>query len=276
LSKKVNRIVSIPYKHIWFQYGDVLKLLKKTKHVLIVDVALNDIDDSFLNLLVKKGAVVDLYLMNSMDASSPMFLNVRNRLSNGLWHKIYTFDPVDAKKYGFDYSGFNYYSKNECVANSFETKYDAYFVGGIKGNREGLINSVYEKIVGDNGIAYFNVMVYKGQNINYHSGINYVFENWAPYEGVLKAVLESKCVVEILQDGQFGASLRYFEAVCFNKKLITNNPYIKTFPFYDERFMRVFETAEDIDVEWMKKEEFVDYHYDGSFSPRNLLKLGNF
>ena len=39
---------------------------------------------------------------------------------------------------------------------------------------------------------------------------------------------------------------------------------------YDERYMKYFHTINDIDIEWIKTKESIDYGYDGRFSPLGL------
>ena len=67
------------------------------------------------------------------------------------------------------------------------------------------------------------------------------------------------------------------EAVIYNKRLITKNEEIKELPYYDSRYMQYFEKIEDIDWEWLRTDEKVDYHYKGDFSvqawKQNLLQL---
>lgn len=84
-------------------------------------------------------------------------------------------------------------------------------------------------------------------------------------------MLNTNVIIEILQKGQNGSSLRYFEAVCYNRKLLTNNPNIEKLPFYNPEYMKVFSSSDDIDVEWVKKKGEIDYGYDRSFSPYYLL-----
>lgn len=81
----------------------------------------------------------------------------------------------------------------------------------------------------------------------------------------------SNCILEVLIEGMTGATLRYNEAVCYNKKLLTNNKNIVNLPFYDPRYMRVFDSPDDIDVEWVRKQVPIDYHYDGRFSPTHII-----
>lgn len=270
-SPKLNRLLPLPYKHLWYGFSDIFSLLKRTKHILIIDTALRSLDEDLLHKLKAKGAILDLYLINSMNAESPRFLEIKSKLSLDVWHKIYTFDPVDAKKYGYSFRGFDYYSKHS-VSIPEALEFDAHFVGGIKGNREDLVNHLYQAISKHGGKCDFHVMVYKKQKYTEIEGIHYIQGNWQPYSNVLKSLVKSNAIIEILQEGQSGASLRYFEAVCYNKKLLTNNPHIIDFPFYDARYMKIFHDENDIDYDWLCKREPVKYNYQGEFSPHRLVE----
>ena len=88
---------------------------------------------------------------------------------------------------------------------------------------------------------------------------------------MVQDLLQTNCVLEILAVLNPSATLRYKEAVIYNKKLLTTNPEITQLPYYDSRWMRYFEKAEDIDLDWLRTEEHVDYHYQGDFSTRHFL-----
>ena len=85
--------------------------------------------------------------------------------------------------------------------------------------------------------------------------------------------MKANVLLEIVIPGVgAGATLRYYEAVMYGKKLLTNNPTVKELSFYDERFIRYFEKPEDIDLEWVKAREKVDYNYTGEFSTANFCR----
>ena len=62
------------------------------------------------------------------------------------------------------------------------------------------------------------------------------------------------------------------EAICYNKKLLTNNKSIFEFPYYNPQYMRYFSDISQIDMEFLKREETVDYGYNGDYSPLNFIK----
>ena len=93
-----------------------------------------------------------------------------------------------------------------------------------------------------------------------------------PYKEVLESTLKANCILEIVRPGQVGFTLRTFEAVVYNKKLLTNNENIKDFKFYNPQYMKIFKKIEDIDWKWVHETLNVDYHYDDSFSPLRFIK----
>jgi hypothetical protein len=179
---------------------------------------------------------------------------------------VLTFDPADARKYEWIYTGQCYYSKSEIPLRSITT--DLYYIGYVYSNRLGVINECYSH-VSNKALCTFKVSYYE-KDLN--AGIS-VLRKRIPYEQVLNEIQSCNCILEIVKEGQTGPTLRYFEAVCYNKKLLTNNAMVVNLPFYDERYMHVFKSASDIDVDWVAKREPVDYHYDGSFSPIHLIEL---
>ena len=53
-----------------------------------------------------------------------------------------------------------------------------------------------------------------------------------PYQDYLRMVKKTKCLIDIVQDNQTGLTYRVMEALFFDKKLITNNKFIKNCDFY--------------------------------------------
>lgn len=92
------------------------------------------------------------------------------------------------------------------------------------------------------------------------------------YAQVLRRELSAQCLLEIVQPGRKGLTLRPYEAVAYNRKLLTNCKSILDFPYYDPAYMQYFENVEDIDWQWVKDQTPVDYGYKGDFSPALLLE----
>ena len=98
-------------------------------------------------------------------------------------------------------------------------------------------------------------------------------DSYLPYPTVLQQMQSSKCILDMTQAGQSGITLRYYEAVVYNKKLLTNNVNIVNLPFYNPQYMKIYETIEDIDGDWIQSKDMPNYEYAGEFSPVHILEL---
>lgn len=245
------------------------KIKRNYKRAVVVDTALGRMSRHCVDNLRSNVDELNVLILNSFDSASPSFTPVRERLSWFAESEIYTFDPVDAERFGYNYFGLHYYSQHS-VGSRASSDYDCYFVGGVKGGRGSLIYDLFLHLdsMGVNALFECSKL---GQRIDVSAcpGIKWVNRGWQPYEAVLEKCNSSKCVIEILQEGQHAQSIRYFEAVCMNKKLLTTNNRVVELPFYDPAFMKVFHDPSEVDIDWLEDGAMPDYGYDGSFSPRN-------
>jgi hypothetical protein len=185
---------------------------------------------------------------------------------------IFTYDPNDAKTLGLKY--FEIYSKYDKLVNVnlFKNK-DIFYCGSVtyrwKMSRLELVEAIYEYLRGYGVICDFHMTF---ENDASDLECEFKEKQKMQYLEILKHDLSSNVILEIVSDGKFGPTFRYFEAVVYNKKLLTNNPDIVDLPFYNSQYMRIFSNVEDIDAEWIKREEDVEYQYNGEFSPQELWR----
>lgn len=266
-----RRVGIPPGKYVYYCYSDLFKIVPKISYMVIIDGALNVIDISELKKCrqLNPNLTIILYFINSIDAQSPIMKDVRPKIKMFDWDHIYTFDKGDARKYKFDYIGFCYYSSHH-ICEKKEVTNDAYFVGGLKGQRENTIYDTYNFLVSKGVKCMFDLMPFGDNKPAPLLGANF-YHGWKPYDEILEKVQKSNCIIEICQQGQSGATLRYFEAVTMNKKLLTNNKNIANFPFYNPKWMKIFSSVDDIDAEWVKTKEQIDYKYNGEFSPIHFI-----
>lgn len=269
LSGRLFRMgITLPYRYIWFDYGRHIDLSEVSK-IICINGVLDKINYQFLQNCKDHGIEVNLFLLDSIGASSVIMQGNRKNIFRPIWNHVYSFEPCDVKEYGFEYLGFCYYSMDKTIQVPSHPKYDLYFSGNTKGGRYELIHKIYQFVADNRGKAKFEVQL-QNKKEEKKEGVHYNY-HWISYHEVLLGLAESRCILEIVQKNQTGPSLRYFEAVCYNKKLITNNPYIKDFPYYNPQWMKVICTANDIDMDWLVSDEEIDYHYNGDFSPTHLV-----
>lgn len=261
-----NRLYNLPCKYVWRNYSDLLHEKLSLKYILVLSYCVLD-DETLLKTLRKRypSSYICVFVLDTLSEGNEWWKK-RHLLQSKEVNKVLTFDKVDAEKYGWIYTGQCYYSKQKMPSR--DTTIDLYYVGGIYANKSNLIRECYSRALGKLSCEF---KLY-GKNQPFVQGLMLMNER-IPYEQILLDIQSCNCILEIVKDGQTGPTLRYFEAVCYNKKLLTNNPAVVELPFYDERYIHVFNSPSEIDVDWVARRELVDYHYDGSFSPIHLIEL---
>ncbi len=249
--------------------------LKKDKeyYVVVESGSMNRYEIDYFKKIKKNNIHFLLLLLNSMSASSPTLATVKSSVLSDFWEKVYTFDKYDAEKFGWEYIGMSCFSSLPKCKSNVEEVYSAYYVGGLKGNRNKLIIDTCKKLE-EHGIdCKFDLYEYRNDlvsSIDFPLSVT-INREWISYSEVLENVQKSNCIIEILQEGQRTQSTRYFEAIFYNKKLLSNNSELTKLPFYDDRYMRYFNTADDIDIDWVKSKEEVNYNYSGEFSSKKII-----
>lgn len=278
-SRKINSIIHLPFHWIasglsQYDFDDNLE------YVFIFTNSALSLNDRCVWEKIKKmnNAKMVLVLLDSLDIKTKLAPLLRDAVeARNIWDAIYTYDHNDAEKYNLRYLGECYYSDIRGYIQRINgPKKDIYFSGRLKPGKEEKLYTLADYF-GKNRIkSDFRLFLKRGDEEYYsekdiREGIK-VFRKPKDYLDVVQEAQDSNCVLEILQDGQQAPSLRYYEAVMFNKKFLTNNKNVTKLAFYDPRFMKNFEYVKDIDCEWVRKREKVDYKYKDEFSPKNMIK----
>lgn len=211
-----------------------------------------------------------------------IYLDVRDRVNvcgyanmlceKKVFDRVFTFDPNDAKKHNMELC-FTPYSRIN--VERVEENSQLYFCGTDAG-RMYLLYQLWQNARRKSIAVKFDLVgCQQFKQFFEEDSKVYFHEAHVKYPQLLVEMQKSSCILDVTQYGQAGFTLRPYEAVVYNKKLLTNNKRIFEFQFYDERYMRYFEKIDDIDWEWLKEPANVDYGYNGEFSPNILLqKLG--
>lgn len=267
LSRRINDVIELPFKGIWGSVLDDYIWEADTEYyILFWAVAPYPIPVKRLKKLQKEHNVKFVLLMGG-----PLFASkVTPRYLKQLhFDSVYTIEDPDVEKYGFLPMNTIYSTVDaQELGVSDGPEHDLLFVGRDKGRLSLLLN-VYEYLKQNGILPYYRLSRVKRKDEKYKDEI--LYNHAVPYRKVLQEVQKSNCLLEIIQRGGFAATLRYYEAICYNKKLLTSNKNVVNLPFYDPRYIHVFERPEDIDCDWVKDKSPVDYGYDGRFSPKKLI-----
>ncbi len=269
LSKKINSQINLPFKNVW---GCSLREIhwdyNLKYYVILLGSSLWPIDYTYLLKIKKEYNVKFILLMLDPWESDRMSASARKYADVIKFDYIFSFDPSDVKKYNFIYEDAPYsiiYDSKPCmIENDIYLAANAAIRGGA-----GLFHRIYADMKRYCLKANYRLINVPNKDQKFKNEI--IYNQYIQYPEVVKEVIRSNCILEVLSTGQSGATNRYHEAICYNKKLLTNNKNIVNLPFYNPDYIHVFEKPEDIDWEWVKERIPVDYHYDGRFSPTHLI-----
>ncbi len=268
MSQLLNRHINLPFKKLWFK-----RLFdnnfSKNDTIAFTFIA-GWFDRELLSWLRKKYPYCKqiLFLRDTVNVYEKVIPSFTGDTLNDVFDLVISSNPNDCSKYDFKYSPV-FISKLEEENLVKYPKSDFVFIAEAK-DRLQLLHKLYEKFTILGFKCDFYITSVKDDDRKYPDGINYA-ENHLKYEDYLGREVASNCIIELIKSDTQGGTLRSWEAVYYNKKLITNWKGIKDFQFYDERYMMYFEDIEDIDINFFKENCDVEYHYKGENSPVNLL-----
>ena len=179
-----------------------------------------------------------------------------------------TYDKRDAEKYNIlyhptPYSFYPFKEKKKLQPS------DVFFVGRAK-NRLNDIIKCYEKLTHMGLSCDFHIMDVDPKNQKYSEVIHY--NNRLTYKENLQHVKNTKCILEIMQKGATGYSLRTWEAIFYDKLLLTNNKTINQAPFYNNKYIAIYESSKDFDDRFHVNSKMkINYNYKEKLNPKCFL-----
>ena len=274
-SELINTYINLPWKSLWEDFQGRKNYLNQFDCFVFTSYSLVFLDWNFLRDAKNNGHKMVLIIYDSLSAHSSHLKVVKRYIFGFEWDMIISFDSNDCMRYGFTPINYAMYS---ILDVSKSTNYsDIYFIGSNKYGRNDKVKDIYLDLVKNKVSCNFNFKEIKRfspkKKAQCYDGLHIFYNQDLPYHKVVSDVMSTNVILEYLQDGQRAQSLRYYEAVCYNKKLLTNNVNITKMPFYNSHYMKVFTSFDDIDIEWVKKKEDINYGYGGEFSPIYLLKI---
>lgn len=267
-SPVTNRLFRLPGQGVWNRMAFRGKFNDNKPLCFLFSPSSRWLNDRFINYLHKKypDCKVGVYFGDLVQYSYPHgFDDLKEKMDICL-----SFDHSDAKKYGMHcYTlPYSYYDipEDDSIAES-----DVYFVGKAK-DRLDKILTAYEKFRDAGLKCEFYITGVEPENQKYADEIHYCGQ--MSYIENLKHIRATKALLEIMQQGGHGYTLRACEAIMHDKKMITDNPEIKDAPFYSPERISVFKDTEEIDADFVLKEPIkADYQYKEELSPLKMLEF---
>lgn len=245
-------------------YANGLKNIKVGSIVVFSNISVRFLPVSFLKNLKNQGIKLVAYFIDSI--SNINAKEAFRYVKLGIFDAVFTFDKEDAKRYGFTHF-YTMYSRHYNFPEADSIDYDAVYIGSDKG-RYNMLTELKAKCQHANlYIDMLNISEKQLKDSGFQSNKS------IRYVDSLKIVQKSNCIIDLVLDPeQSGLSLRAYEAIAFNKKLITNNRSILEFPFYNPKYMFYFKDINGIDEDFIKTRMHVDYGYNDEYSPLSFVQ----
>lgn len=167
---------------------------------------------------VGKDVRLILYLLN------PAFFSEDHKKLSTRW-EIWTFMKEDAIKNGFKY-GATFYNPRlalNCFDKDSETTTDCdlLFVGTDKG-RKGFLLNLKSQLEKNKVVCDFKIVD------NFRSLFSRKYSREISYKNLCRLNKRTSAILDVVQDGQTGLTLRIMEGLLFDKKIVTTNAAIRT------------------------------------------------
>ncbi len=133
--------------------------------------------------------------------------------------KVFDFDKKEAVCNGICFLNEPYGKDLSQYINNCKPEYDVTFIGVGKGRIKKLIE-IYD-FLDKNGIRCL-FYIFDIPKINQINRKGIIYNKWVEYTDLLKIESNSRCILELLQEGQYSYTTRFSEAMLMNKKLISD------------------------------------------------------
>lgn len=184
-----------------------------------------------------------------------------------LYDRVLTFDPADAKEYGIAHRPLFFAKEYESTpAENRQFEYDFSFIGTAHTCRPRIVNELGRNRL-EKGGKYFSFLYLPHPLVfAYNKALNRDYAavkksdiNFAPMSTAeIKAVYsKSKCILDVEHQKQRGLTMRTIELVGMQKKIITTNPIVKEYDFYNPANICVIDRQNPV-----VKESFWDLEYE--------------
>lgn len=153
-----------------------------------------------------------------------------DHLLEGTFDKIFSFDENDVKKYNFTHiTNYIYLPKKEIVADkSYKQKV---FIVISADERLASLNKIAEQL-DDNHISHKLIVKASRKPAVLNDTIRWVQkEIWQ--EELVGLLDESEVFLDLIRHNHNGLSFRIFEALAYQRKLVTTNESVKNYDFYN-------------------------------------------
>lgn len=178
-----------------------------------------------------------------------------------LFDKIFSFDIADIEKFGFEKLT-NYIYLPHLSNDAQKPEMDLFYITSYDNKRVSLIKTLAKRLTDLN--LKFQIMIigkkgwkhqFKNMFITIPENLSIIFSiKKICHQKLPEYYQNSKALLDLTRENQYGLSFRVFEALALDKKIITDNEAIKNYDFYNPNNILVLnETCSNLDKDFFNR-----------------------
>ena len=216
----INRYVNLPWKKKWFPYLFPIDSSKQNCFLFTPKFFYNEEQRSFVQYLKHNypNSKTVLYYQDIASTHAPF---QQGRDFWNLFDVVLSYDQTEANNYGFRFYPTSYSLNIKNKLSTEKPKSDVLFIGRAK-DRFPLILKIYDYLENNGLNCLFKLIDVDPVERVERKGISFL-DNNISYRENLEYVMQTKVLLDILQNGASGCSLRFWESIAFEKIILSNN-----------------------------------------------------
>ena len=162
---------------------------------------------------------------------------------------VFSYDRVEALKNNFIFRPTFFIDK--CLENVPEKKlYNLYYIGALKEDKRYVFLTQLKEYLKSKNLKNY-IKLYAGRKTIKKLGNDYdkelIITKRITYEENIEILKQSNVVLDIKYKDQNGLSLRIYEALATNTKIITDTKDVKNYDFYNENNIKIINEITDVE-----------------------------
>lgn len=246
-SPRLNNYFHLPFQHIWKNLLFANKFNNQLPYCFVFfGCDIRRIESGLIEYLRREytNCKVVAFCQDLVKTYGGLFEKYRNK-----YDVILSFDKEDAYRNDLIYYPL-VYSKIDVEDDDMIPASDVFFVGKDK-NRLSLIIETYYRLVEMGKKCDFYITGVDRKKIIDLQDVKYV--DGLDYYTALKHIKKTKCILEIVQDGGSGNTIRYAEALTYGKKLLTNCQKLSDDRYNEADFILKFSDPSEIHFSFLEE-----------------------
>lgn len=268
---KINRVLPLPFREYWFKKYFIPHRKVLTPYCFVFQAGyLNMIHDfrGYIEYL-KKRFPSSRFVLFYEDRIATMNMPLTPVGMRDYFNLQISYDPGEAESYGLLY---HHTAASTCNIEVHDNipESDVFLLASAK-DRLAAYQQIYDNLVSNGIKCEFYISRVPKELRRSNDGIHYIDKDM-PYKRSLEYICKCKCILDIQQGHAVGFTQRLWEAVLYDKKLLTDNDAIINSDYYDCRYVSKVNNGY-CDLDFIRSNQVFINPFKDRVSPISLLNF---